>query len=208
MIKSLINNPEELKKLYITEGKSLKEIGDICGVAFQTVHKWMKKNNIQTRDYGTKGMKFPGRTLTQEQKDHLSQVHTGKKMSEETKKKISHTLVSKGIKSGPNNNNWKGGRWTDKYGYVWVWVNQKRGAVKEHRYVMEQHIGRILKSVEHIHHINRKRDDNRIINLEIVSNYEHALIHWTDPETIKKQSERLKKIREEKYWSSNPELNK
>ena len=204
MIKSLINNPEELRKLYITEGKSLTEIGKICGVAFQTVYKWMKKNKIETRDYGTTGMKFPGRTVSEELKKHLSKIHTGKKLSVKTKRKISKTLISKGIKSGSNNNNWKGGRWKSKHGYIWVWVSQKRGTVKEHRYVMEKNIGRRLKSSEHIHHINRVRDDNRIENLEMVSNYEHALIHWTDPEMIKKQSERLKKIRAKKWWSSKP----
>lgn len=44
----------------------------------------------------------------------------------------------------------------------------------EHRYIMERHIGRKLGPKEHIHHINRIKDDNRIENLQIVSPSEHA----------------------------------
>ena len=53
----------------------------------------------------------------------------------------------------------------NKDGYRIIRVNTK--PVMEHRYVMEQHLGRTLDVKETIHHKNGRRDDNRIENLEL-----------------------------------------
>lgn len=42
---------------------------------------------------------------------------------------------------------------------------------------MEQHLGRKLLKIEHIHHINYLKTDNRIENLMIVSPGEHKKFH-------------------------------
>ncbi|MGI9306593.1 MAG: HNH endonuclease signature motif containing protein [Gammaproteobacteria bacterium] len=51
----------------------------------------------------------------------------------------------------------------------------------EHRHIMEQHIGRPLRSDEHIHHINHDSLDNRIENLCIMNPEDHAREHHTLP---------------------------
>lgn len=55
--------------------------------------------------------------------------------------------------------------------------------ILEHRWVMEQHLGRKLESWEHVHHINHNRLDNRVENLEVVSSAEHGMRHTFHPVT-------------------------
>ena len=73
----------------------------------------------------------------------------------------------------PNHNSDWGTRKTiTKQGYV-VWQENGR-EVREHRRVMEEHLGRPLLTNESVHHINGDRGDNRLENLELWSSSQPA----------------------------------
>ena len=78
--------------------------------------------------------------------------------------------------------NWKGGRCYNSEGYVRIYLPDHPNAcykyVYEHRYIVEQDIGRMLKTEEIVHHQNGKKDYNEIENLHLYSSQsEHCKTH-------------------------------
>lgn len=61
----------------------------------------------------------------------------------------------------------------------WHWCSpmatKSKNSIFVHRLVMAEHLGRVLESLEIVHHINGVRDDNRIENLELTTPSEHHL---------------------------------
>jgi hypothetical protein len=70
------------------------------------------------------------------------------------------------IKTGEKHYAYKGGVKHNNKGYNVVLVAPHTYKL-EHRLVMEKHLGRELKEFENVHHINGKRKDNRLENLEL-----------------------------------------
>lgn len=64
-------------------------------------------------------------------------------------------------------------------GYICHYVNgyNKKGNVKQHRLVMENHLGRRLSENEVVHHKNGDKTDNSIDNLEVMTRSEHNSLH-------------------------------
>lgn len=84
--------------------------------------------------------------------------------------------IERRIARGESHGSWKGGRTVSGEGYALVKVDRddplfpmagRIGYVLEHRLVMARHIGRPLLKNETVHHINGKRADNRIENLQL-----------------------------------------
>jgi len=86
-------------------------------------------------------------------------------------------------RSGINSDNWKGGK-SKRNGYWYIYSPDHpnknacgKGYVKRCRLVMEKYLNRFLDAKEEIHHINGKKDDDRVENLEILSKVTHKSIH-------------------------------
>lgn len=77
---------------------------------------------------------------------------------------------------------WKGGRLTDRDGYVRTYAPahpwpRANGYVLEHVRVMELHIGRRITRWETVHHKDHDRQNNDLVNLELIARGEHSRLH-------------------------------
>jgi len=67
---------------------------------------------------------------------------------------------------------------TTRNGYFLVYCPEhpfamSGGQVYQHRLVMEKYLGRYLTKEEHVHHLNGNRKDNRLVNLQLITNSKH-----------------------------------
>lgn len=97
---------------------------------------------------------------------------------EKASKKFSIKTQPRGPRKGSGHWCWNGGRIQDKDGYILIYLPghpmaRSRGNsnepvyVLEHRFVMSEHLGRILEDNEVVHHVNGDKTDNRIENLQL-----------------------------------------
>jgi hypothetical protein len=68
--------------------------------------------------------------------------------------------------------------WLDQKGYLqgFVRVNGIKKRVKQHRWIIERHLGRTLLPTEDVHHINGNKTDNSIENLQVIDHGSHSSI--------------------------------
>lgn len=158
---------DELHRLYIIEKKPMSQTAAEMGISVGLVHKLLHKNGIPIHRI------MPPKSEAEKQR--ISKLHKGKVLTEETRRKISDGHKLHGI----------GHKKKRMDGYIAVYYPghpcaTNAGYIMEHRYLMEQSIGRLLKPDEVVHHINHNRADNRLENLQLLTNKEHAALHMRE----------------------------
>jgi transposase-like protein len=147
----------ELQRLYIDERLSTSAMGQRYGVAKGTVRRWLKDISIKCRSISEAkaGQPLPRSAVE-------ASVRTRRKYSLPGRPTVGYKV--------------------NDDGYVMIWKPEhpdvdSQGYVKEHRLVMEIHVGRRLLHNEDVHHKNEQRSDNRIDNLQLMSKAEHMRLH-------------------------------
>lgn len=88
----------------------------------------------------------------------------------------------------------KANGYIDRMGYRVITVGGKQ--IREHRYIVEQVMGRTLLPGEVVHHINHDRSDNRAENLEIHKTHsEHMREHMTPEESRRRGAKGLEAMK-------------
>ena len=155
----------DFKRLYYDERLTNQKIAAFFDCHVSAIGNFRKRYDLPVREgRWANGHPFKGKTHT-----------------DETKNKISNKR--KGKNTGIDNHMWKGGNYINYQGYMVVKVDEPhpyayRGYVREHRLIVEEHLGRILESEEIVHHINHDKLDNRIENLCVLTRSEHAIEHF------------------------------
>jgi hypothetical protein len=124
-----------------------------------------KSPSVKTRRKISRKLK--GCSFSKKHKEKMSEKHADVK----GKNNPMFGVHRYGKKAG----NWKGGKIKHSAGNIMIYLPKhpfatKDGYVREHRLIIEKIIGRYLKPIEHAHHINRNKQDNRPQNLMAFKN--------------------------------------
>lgn len=185
---------ETLKKAYLDEEKTLKEMCFILGVKSPiTASRILNAYGISTDDNERRANRTRNGKDEKAFRTFLINEYCQKRRSIDSLAEefnVSATTIRKrldkyGIPRRSRNEKsscFTGGRNICSNGYVEIIVpghpaTNVRGYVYEHRIVAEKKLGRYLLSNEVVHHIDGNKTNNSPNNLIVLSNEDHATLH-------------------------------
>lgn len=202
---------EELKKLYLDDGRTLKEMCDVLGIKNTiTASKVLREHGISTNANARKAENTKHNMNDTEFRRYLEEKYqSGMSMMDIanllgiTPSGVRKYFIKYGIPrvsrthrfetDASKNPNWRGGRRICSNGYISIYCPDHpnasvRKTMYEHQLVMEAHIGRYLEKGEVVHHIDGDKSNNDISNLLLLSSSDHAKLHAI----LKRSAERMK----------------
>lgn len=209
-----LTDREWLRTEYVDKLRTLQSIGDEVGCNKATVGRTLKKFGINRRKRTSRHALLNDKVWLR--RAYVEDERTISSLAKEigcTVGPVRDALRALGIETrgsrivanrckriGKDAGNWRGGRRHSTSGYIYVYhpdhiYATKAGYVMEHRLIMEEVVGRVLEPGEIVHHINGKKDDNRIENLELKTNGTHISEHFKashEVTKLRKENEELK----------------
>lgn len=179
-------DPARVAELY-NRPMSIAQVAAELGCSYPTVKRVMRENGIEPRErwWNSSGTSLPLDQIQEMYESGMTCKEICAKLGRPDDDYLRIVMKKNGIArrvgkaSMERNVFWKGGRIVDRDGYILVKKNDhpyatKNGYVREHRLVMEQKLGRLLRPTEVVHHIDGNRQNNDPSNLEVfASNADH-----------------------------------
>lgn len=170
---------DKIVSLYCVEKLPMRVLAEMFSCSKASVYRRIKEEGIETRSLHD----YPP---TEKQREAWSRI--GRGLTTEDRRinggKNKGKPKSRNRKTGQKATEWEFGlhERKDKAGYILVYCPDHPhanfdGYVFKHRLVIERETGEYLSPDLVVHHINFKRDDNRIENLRVMTKREHSKLH-------------------------------
>lgn len=195
-VSSKYRTHEWLYQKYIIEKLPSQKIADIVGADRKTIDQWLNKVKILKRGFGGSLGKPTKEWLIQKYTENKKSLNDIAKIVNQDRKTVHRWLAYYKIKShkqgdprrGKDNPHWRKDK--DVYtsssrGYSFKYKPEhpearKNGYISEHRFIVEQKLGRYLEKQEIVHHIHFHRSDNRLEELYLFPNQKLHMKYHSD----------------------------
>lgn len=141
-----------------------------CAYCLKSFLRWFSM--FRKHNFCSKACVGKYKTMTQSEVRHCENCHGDFKVINGNAKRRAMKFCSK-----PCFSEWKKenkSTWVGKDGYC------RNSDGRLHREIYKKHHGVELSRSQFVHHINHNKTDNRIDNLEVLTNSEHSKLHYAD----------------------------